>query len=148
MSEKIFEKDGELPDINKFWGGKDRGKCIQLTKHEPQTKDPTSYITIPVDCIDDLINRLENTKKIIKGNEKEKRTKSLIHVDKKAINITVDADAGKDSYHIIVGSRGYKTKIFRNGEELKDVENLHLDIHADDVPRLSLTRFTIKEDKK
>lgn len=62
--------------------------------------------------------------------------------------IIVDTQVGKDRYHIVIGSKPYNSHIYRNGEELKTIRSLFIDVSPDKFPLLRLEMLTTVEEPK
>lgn len=67
MSYTISEETKNLPSITRFYGGDERGACLQLTKLEDREHQ---YITIRVKDISAFIKKLLKAKRMIDNEDK------------------------------------------------------------------------------
>ena len=71
MSKELWKEENELPSGTLFFGGNNRGRCIQLTKTERILNELTleyemrhCYITFSVKNINKLIKKLKEMKEV------------------------------------------------------------------------------------
>ena len=71
MSRELWRRKGELPSGTLFFGGEDRGMCIQLTSGELGDEHFGYYLSFSVKVLSCLIKKLQKVEKELKEVENE-----------------------------------------------------------------------------
>ena len=67
MSDDLWKMGKEIPAGTLFWGGPDRGYCVQLTHVEDGN---TQFITVSCKYLPKLIEKLQYTLSVYRGRGK------------------------------------------------------------------------------